>query len=155
MVTKLLTIITREAIKKAKDQHRAKIKSIKAGKGTTSQKIDRMDKANDVLLKKIDQAKGEEFKQSQKMMKTKSGNPTEKMGLRKRKAKGGITMPMKKKSKMMARGGMKKKSKMMAKGGMKKSKMMARGGMKKSKMMARGGMKKTKGYARGGAARRK
>ena len=143
MVTKLLTIITREAIKKAKDQHRAKIKSIKAGKGTTSQKIDRMDKANDVLLKKIDQAKGEEFKQSQKMMKTKSGNPTEKMGLRKRKAKGGITMPMKKKSKMMA------------KGGIKKSKMMARGGMKKSKMMARGGMKKTKGYARGGAARRK
>ena len=65
--------------------------------------------------------------------------------------KGGM---MKKKSKMMARGGM-KKSKMMAKGGMKKSKMMARGGMKKSKMMARGGMKKTKGYARGGAARRR
>ena len=55
--------------------------------------------------------------------------------------KGGM---MKKKSKMMARGGMKKKSKMMA-----------RGGMKKSKMMARGGMKKTKSYARGGAARRK
>jgi len=71
MVTKLLTRITREAIKKAKDQHRAKIKSIKAGKGTTSQKIDRMDKANDVLLKKIDQAKGEEFKQSQKMKKKK------------------------------------------------------------------------------------
>ena len=69
------------------------------------------------------------------------------MGLRKRKAKGGITMPMhgKKKSKMMARGGMKKKSKMMARGGMKK----------KSKMMARGGMKKTKSYARGGAARRR
>ena len=66
--------------------------------------------------------------------------------------KGGM---MKKKSKMMARGGMKKKSKMMARGGMKKSKMMARGGMKKSKMMARGGMKKTKGYARGGAARRR
>ena len=65
--------------------------------------------------------------------------------------KGGM---MKKKSKMMARGGM-KKSKMMARGGMKKSKMMARGGMKKSKMMARGGMKKTKGYARGGAARRR
>ena len=65
--------------------------------------------------------------------------------------KGGM---MKKKSKMMAKGGM-KKSKMMAKGGMKKSKMMARGGMKKSKMMARGGMKKTKGYARGGAARRR
>ena len=53
-------------------------------------------------------------------------------------------------------GMMKKKSKMMARGGMKnKSKMMARGGMKKSKMMARGGMKKTKGYARGGAARRR
>ena len=52
-------------------------------------------------------------------------------------------------------GMMKKKSKMMAKGGMKKSKMMARGGMKKSKMMAKGGMKKTKGYARGGAARRR
>tara|TARA_R100001509_G_scaffold34514_1_gene18129 strand:- start:272 stop:682 length:411 start_codon:yes stop_codon:yes gene_type:complete len=65
--------------------------------------------------------------------------------------KGGL---MKKKSKMMNKGGM-KKSKMMNKGGMKKSKMMARGGMKKSKMMARGGMKKTKGYARGGAARRR
>ena len=50
---------------------------------------------------------------------------------------------------------MKKKSKMMNKGGMKKSKMMNKGGMKKSKMMARGGMKKTKGYARGGAARRR
>ena len=48
-------------------------------------------------------------------------------------SKGGTTMPMKKKSKMMARGGMKKKS----------------------KMMARGGMKKTKSYARGGAARRR
>jgi len=58
--------------------------------------------------------------------------------------KGGITMPMKKKSKMMARGGM-KKSKMMARGGMKK----------KSKMMAKGGMKKSKMYARGGAARRR
>ena len=43
------------------------------------------------------------------------------------------------------------------KGGMmkKKSKMMARGGMKKSKMMARGGMKKSKMMARGGAAKRK
>ena len=69
--------------------------------------------------------------------------------------KGGTIMPMKKKSKMMARGGM-KKSKMMARGGMKKSKMMARGGMKKkSKMMAKGGMKKSKMYARGGAARRR
>ena len=58
--------------------------------------------------------------------------------------KGGTAMPMKKKSKMMARGGM-KKSKMMARGGMKK----------KSKMMARGGMKKSKMYARGGAARRR
>ena len=59
-------------------------------------------------------------------------------------SKGGTTMPMKKKSKMMARGGM-KKSKMMARGGMKK----------KSKMMAKGGMKKSKMYARGGAARRR
>jgi len=51
---------------------------------------------------------------------------------------------------------MKKKSKMMNKGGMKKSKMMAKGGMKKkSKMMAKGGMKKSKMYARGGAARRR
>ena len=42
--------------------------------------------------------------------------------------------------------GMKKKSKMMNRGGAtkKKSKMMARGGMKKTKYMAKGGMKKTK-----------
>ena len=43
------------------------------------------------------------------------------------------------------------------KGGLmkKKSKMMNKGGMKKTKYMAKGGMKKTKGYARGGAARRR
>ena len=59
------------------------------------------------------------------------------------KAKGGVTMPMKKKkSKMMNRGGATKKSKMMNKGGaMKKTKYMSKGGagMKKSKMMSRGG----------------
>ena len=57
--------------------------------------------------------------------------------------KGG--MSMKKKSKMMARGGTAKK----------KTKMMAKGGMKKTKYMAKGGMKKTKMMSRGGAARRK
>lgn len=52
-------------------------------------------------------------------------------------------------------GMMKKKSKMMNKGGMKKTKYMAKGGMKKTKYMAKGGMKKTKYMAKGGMAKRK
>ena len=80
MITKLITKLAREARKKAKEQHKAKIKSIKAGKGTANEKFKKMDKANDILLKKLKQAKikdakdarkAESFKKAQRMMKKK------------------------------------------------------------------------------------
>lgn len=158
MLKKMITKMAKEALKKANQTYKDKAKKIRAGKGTTQEKLDKIEKAGMAferkkeLIKKQDdkavktKALADKFTQAQKMMKKKPAvrvspggkgknapaNPIGQMGLRKRKAKGGMGMAMKKKTKYMAKGG-----------------------MKKTKYMAKGGMKKTKGYARGGAARRK
>jgi len=172
MISKLITKLAREATKKAKEQHKAKIKSIKAGKGTANEKFKKMDKANDILLKKLKQAKikdakdarkAEAFKKAQRTMKKKPAvrvspggkgksapaKPIGKMGLRKRRMT--KQEQFDKAEEEFERTRLLQKVDPSRMGRQKGGITMPMHGKKKSKMMARGGMKKkSKMMARGG-----